>query len=135
MGDVLDCRAQHLQMRYRGRGWSYPYESGRRFPSGAGSSAPRPEYVGALRHWAWGVPDELEVARLSHVRAGLEQSPVRFDPESQRPLPPRLAERFGIKSMIAMGGSSQSRQALHVRVAPVLSAPRGLDSAGGAAVP
>src|ERR1700749_1162536 len=60
----------------------------------------RPEYVGACGTGV-AVPEELEVARLSHAVLG-SSGPVRFDPESERPLPPRLAERFGIKSMIAM---------------------------------
>jgi PAS domain S-box-containing protein len=60
----------------------------------------RPEYVGASGAGV-GIPDELEVARLSEVVLG-SSSPVRFDPGSGCPLPPRLAERFGIKSMIAM---------------------------------
>jgi len=60
----------------------------------------RPEYVGASSAGV-AVPDELEVARLSHAVLG-SSGPVRFDPESQRPVPPRLAEHFGIKSMIVM---------------------------------
>jgi PAS domain S-box-containing protein len=60
----------------------------------------RPEYVGASGAGV-GIPDELEVASLSQVVLG-SSGPVRFDPGSERPLPPRLAERFGIKSMIAM---------------------------------
>lgn len=60
----------------------------------------RPEYVGASGAGT-GAPDEPEVARLSQVVLG-SSGPVRFDPESERPLPPRLAEPFGIKSMIAM---------------------------------
>jgi PAS domain S-box-containing protein len=59
----------------------------------------RPGYVGASGAGA-GVPDELEVTRLSQVVLG-SSGPVRFDPESERPLPPRLAERFSITSMIA----------------------------------
>src|SRR6266576_2132378 len=62
----------------------------------------RPEYVGASGTGV-AVPDELEVARLSHAVLG-SSGPVRFDPESQRPVPPRLAERFGIKSMIVTAG-------------------------------
>ena len=60
----------------------------------------RPEYVGASGTGV-AVPDELETARLSHAVLG-SSGPVRFDPESDRPLPPRLAERFGIKSMIVV---------------------------------
>jgi signal transduction histidine kinase len=60
----------------------------------------RPEYVGASGAGA-GVPDEPEMTTLSQVVLG-SSGPVRFDPESENPLPPQLAERFGIKSMIAM---------------------------------
>ena len=60
----------------------------------------RPEHAGASGAGV-GVPDELGVAWLSQVVLG-SSGPVRFDPESERPLPPRLAERFGVTSMIAM---------------------------------
>jgi len=60
----------------------------------------RPEYAGASGAGV-GIPDELEVARLCHLVLG-SSNPVRFDPESGCPLPPQLAEHFGIKSMIAM---------------------------------
>jgi PAS domain S-box-containing protein len=60
----------------------------------------RPEYAGPPGAGV-GRPDELAVARLSDVVLG-SSSPVRFDPESGSPLPPQLAERSGIKSMIAM---------------------------------
>src|SRR6266699_3569888 len=97
MGDVLDVVLATFRCD---RAWLvYPYDP-------AVDSHPvriertRPEYVGASGTGV-GVPDELEVARLSHAVLG-SNGPVRFDPESERPLPPRLAERFGIKSMIAM---------------------------------
>jgi PAS domain S-box-containing protein len=60
----------------------------------------RPEYAGALAAGV-GIPDEREAARLSDTVLGAS-GPVRFDPESDRALPPRLAERFRVKSMIAM---------------------------------
>ena len=60
----------------------------------------RPEYAGASGAGV-GIPDEPEMARLSHVVLG-SSSPVRFDPESGSALPAQLAERLGIKSMLAM---------------------------------
>ena len=63
----------------------------------------RPEYVGASGSGV-GIPDKREVARLSQIVLG-SSSPVRFDPESEFTLPSQLAERFGIKSMIAMAVS------------------------------
>jgi signal transduction histidine kinase/PAS domain-containing protein len=97
MGDVLDVVLATFRCD---RAWLvYPYD-----PAVDSHQVrierTRPEYVGASGTGV-GVPDELEVARLSHAVLG-SSSPVRFDPESERPLPPRLAERFGIKSMIAM---------------------------------
>jgi PAS domain S-box-containing protein len=59
----------------------------------------RPEYVGASGA-GMGIPDEPEMARLSRVVLG-SSGPVRFDPESGCPLPPQLAERSGIRSMVA----------------------------------
>ena len=97
MGDVLDVVLATFRCD---RAWLvYPYD-----PAADSHQVrierTRPEYVGASGAGV-GVPDELEVARLSQVVLG-SSGPVRFDPESERPLPPRLAERFGIKSMIAM---------------------------------
>jgi PAS domain S-box-containing protein len=97
MGDVLDVVLATFRCD---RAWLvYPYD-----PAVDSHQVrierTRPEYVGASGAGV-GVPDELEVARLSHAVLGLS-GPVRFDPESDRPLSPRLAERFGIKSMIAM---------------------------------
>ena len=60
----------------------------------------RPEYIGAAGA-GLGIPDEMEVTRLSEIVLG-SSSPVRFDPGSENALPAQLAERFSIKSMIAM---------------------------------
>jgi signal transduction histidine kinase len=56
----------------------------------------RPEYaVGA------GIPNDPEAADVSRT-ALASSGPVRFDPESDQALPAVLAERLGVKSMIAM---------------------------------
>src|SRR6266700_3952477 len=60
----------------------------------------RPEYIGAFSLGV-DIPNEPGVASVSR-RVLASGSPVRFDPESDRALPSQLAERFGIKSMIAM---------------------------------
>ena len=60
----------------------------------------RPEYIGASGA-GMGIPNEMEAARLSQIALG-SGSPVRFDPGSENALPSQLAERFGIRSMIAM---------------------------------
>jgi signal transduction histidine kinase/PAS domain-containing protein len=60
----------------------------------------RPEYVGALGAGA-DIPNEPEVADVSR-RLLASDGPVRFDPESDCALPSELAERFDIKSIIAM---------------------------------
>ena len=60
----------------------------------------RPEYIGAFDAGVE-IPNEPEVADVS--RSVLASNvPVRFDPESECALPAQLAERFSIKSMIAM---------------------------------
>jgi signal transduction histidine kinase len=60
----------------------------------------RPEYAGALGADA-DILNEPEVAGVSRSLLAAD-GPVRFDPESDRALPPELAERFDIKSIIAM---------------------------------
>jgi PAS domain S-box-containing protein len=60
----------------------------------------RPEYTGASGA-GMGIPNEGEAARLSQIVLG-SSSPVRFDPGSENALPAQLAERFSIRSMIAM---------------------------------
>ena len=60
----------------------------------------RPEYTGASGA-GMGIPNEMEAARPSQIVLG-SSSPVRFDPGSENALPAQLAERFSIKSMIAM---------------------------------
>ena len=60
----------------------------------------RPEYIGALGAGA-DIPNEPEVADVSRSLLASD-GPVRFDPESDCALPSELAERFGIKSIIAM---------------------------------
>ena len=60
----------------------------------------RPVYPGAFAMRAE-IPNEPVIAR--DVRLLLDANgPVRFDPESGHPLPPGMAEHFGVKSMIAM---------------------------------
>ncbi len=60
----------------------------------------RPEYSGARMADA-GIPNDPEIADVSRV-ALASGGPVRFDPESDHAPPVRLAERFGVQSMIAM---------------------------------
>jgi signal transduction histidine kinase len=60
----------------------------------------RPEYGGA-RAAGVGIPNDPEVANVSRI-ALASSGPVRFDPESGHALPAQLAERFGVKSMIAV---------------------------------
>jgi signal transduction histidine kinase len=60
----------------------------------------RPEYPGASEP---GVDIPIEPGSVSVFRTVLASNgPVRFDPESDCPLPRRSAELFGIRSMIAM---------------------------------
>jgi signal transduction histidine kinase/PAS domain-containing protein len=60
----------------------------------------RPEYIGAFGLGVE-IPNDPEVAGV--IRALLASSgPVRFDPESGHPLPSETAERFSVRSMIAM---------------------------------
>jgi PAS domain S-box-containing protein len=60
----------------------------------------RPEYVGAVGAGA-DIPNEPEVADVSRSLLAAE-GPVRFDLRSDCALPSELAERFDIKSIIAM---------------------------------
>ena len=60
----------------------------------------RPEYAGALDAGVE-IPNEPEVAGVSRSLLAAD-GPVRFDSESDCPLPAKLAERFDIKSIIAM---------------------------------
>jgi PAS domain S-box-containing protein len=60
----------------------------------------RPEYLGALAAGV-DIPNEPEVADVSRCLLAAD-GPVRFDPESGCALPSELAERFDIKSVIAM---------------------------------
>jgi PAS domain S-box-containing protein len=60
----------------------------------------RPEYAGALGAGP-DIPNEPEVAGVSLSLLAAD-GPVRFDPESDGALPSGLAERFDIKSIIAM---------------------------------
>ena len=97
MGDVLDAV---LEIFRCDRAWLlYPCDpetDSLRVPA----ERTRPEYVGALGAGA-DIPNEPEVASVSRSLLASD-GPVRFDPESDCPLPPELAERFGIKSIIAM---------------------------------
>jgi PAS domain S-box-containing protein len=60
----------------------------------------RPEYIGAFGVGV-DIPNEPGVASISR-RVLASNGPVRFDPESDCALPSQSAERFSIKSMIAM---------------------------------
>src|SRR3984957_5354929 len=97
MGDVLDA----VLVIFRcDRAWLlYPCD-----PEADSLRVPaertRPEYIGALGAGA-DIPNEPEVADVSRSLLASD-GPVRFDPESDGALPPELAERFGIKSIIAM---------------------------------
>ena len=97
MGDVLDAVLATFRCD---RAWlGYPYD-----PAVDSRQMwierTRPEYVGVSGAGV-DIPDEPEMARLSHVVLG-SSGPVRFDPESGCPLPPQLAEHSGIRSMVAM---------------------------------
>jgi len=60
----------------------------------------RPEYPGIL---SLGIEVPMEAEAIAVFRAVLDtDSPVRFGPESSYPLPAQVAERFGIRSQIAM---------------------------------
>jgi signal transduction histidine kinase len=60
----------------------------------------RPEYIGAFGLGAE-IPNDPEVAGA--IRALVASGgPVRFDPESGHPLPSAPADRFSVRSMIAM---------------------------------
>src|SRR3984957_2932388 len=97
MGDVLDA----VLVIFRcDRAWLlYPCD-----PEADSLRVPaertRPEYIGALGAGA-DIPNEPEVADVSRSLLASD-GPVRFDPESDCALPPELAERFGIRSIIAM---------------------------------
>jgi PAS domain S-box-containing protein len=60
----------------------------------------QPEYIGAFGLGA-DIPNEPGLANVSR-RVLASNSPVRFDPESDCALPSQPAQRFSIKSMIAM---------------------------------
>jgi PAS domain S-box-containing protein len=60
----------------------------------------RPGYAGSLGSDV-DLPNSPQLARVS--RGALDaEGPVRFDPGSEQVLPPEIAERFGVKSMIAL---------------------------------
>jgi PAS domain S-box-containing protein len=97
MGDVLDAV---LEIFRCDRAWLlYPCD-----PEADTVRVPaertRPEYIGALAAGA-DIPNEPEVADVSRCLLAAD-GPVRFDPESGCALPSELAERFNIKSFIAM---------------------------------
>jgi signal transduction histidine kinase len=60
----------------------------------------RPEYAGAAEGGPR-IPNEPEIADVSRIALACG-GPVRFDPESDHAPPAMLAERFGVKSLIAM---------------------------------
>lgn len=61
----------------------------------------RPEYIGAFRAGV-DIPNDPEVVGVLFRSTLASSGPVRFDPESDCALPSQLAERFSVKSMIAM---------------------------------
>jgi len=97
MGDVLDTV---LEIFRCDRAWLlYPCDPDAdsvRLPA----ERTRPEYPGALGAGA-DIPNGPEVAGIARSLLASD-GPVRFDPESDHALPPELAERFDIKSVIAM---------------------------------
>ena len=97
MGDVL---AAVLEIFNCDRAWLlYPCDPDAdsvRLPA----ERTRPEYIGALGSGV-DIPNGPEIAGISRSLLASD-GPVRFDPESDRALPPELAERFDIKSVIAM---------------------------------
>ena len=97
MGDVL---AAVLEIFSCDRAWLlYPCDpeaDSVRLPA----ERTRPEYLGALAAGV-DIPAGPEVAGISRSLLASD-GPVRFDPESDRALPPALAERFDVKSVIAM---------------------------------
>jgi PAS domain S-box-containing protein len=97
MGDVL---AAVLEIFSCDRAWLlYPCDpeaDSVRLPA----ERTRPEYIGALGAGV-DIPAGPEVAGMSRSLLASD-GPVRFDPESDRALLPELAERFDIKSVIAM---------------------------------
>jgi PAS domain S-box-containing protein len=97
LGDVLDAV---LEIFSCDRVWLlYPCD-----PEAGSLRVPaertRPGYIGALGTSA-DIPNEPEVADVSRSLLAAD-GPVRFDPESDCPLPSELAEHFGIKSSIAV---------------------------------
>ena len=97
MGDVLEAA---LKIFGCDRAWLlYPCD-----PEADSLRVPaertRAGYAGALGAGAE-IPNEPEVADVSRTLLATD-GPVRFDPESGRALPAELAERFHIKSIIAM---------------------------------
>jgi len=97
MGDVLDAV---LEIFRCDRAWLlYPCDpeaDSVRLPA----ERARPEYIGALDAGE-DIPNGPEVADMARSLLASD-GPVRFDPESDGALPSELAERFGIKSIIAM---------------------------------
>jgi PAS domain S-box-containing protein len=97
MGDVL---AAVLEIFSCDRAWLlYPCDpeaDSVRLPA----ERTRPEYIGALGAGV-DIPAGPELAGISRSLLASD-GPVRFDPESDLALPPELAERFDIKSVIAM---------------------------------
>jgi signal transduction histidine kinase len=97
MGDVLDA----VLVIFRcDRAWLlYPCDPEADFLR-VPAERTRPEYANALDAGVE-IPNEPEVAGVTGSLLAAD-GPVRFDPESDCPLPANLAERFDIKSIIAM---------------------------------
>jgi signal transduction histidine kinase len=97
MGDVLDA----LLVIFRcDRAWLlYPCDPEADFLRVLAERT-RPEYAGALDAGVE-IQNEREVADVARSLLAAD-GPVRFDPKSDCAIPAKLAERFGIKSIIAM---------------------------------
>ena len=103
MGDVLDVVLATLRCD---RAWLVSGDPDAFQPGDTGAfhrvhvERARPEYARARAAGA-GIPDDPEAASVTRI--ALESGgPVRFDPESGHAPPAQLAERSGVKSMIAM---------------------------------
>ncbi len=97
MGDVLDVVLATFKCD---RAWLvYPCDS-EADSHRVQAERRRPEHISTF-DLGLDIPNEPGVDSVSRSVLA-SSSPVRFDPESERAVPSRLTERFGIKSMIAM---------------------------------
>lgn len=104
MGDVLDVVLATFTCD---RAWLvYPCDSdvfrldGRKVVHRVRQERTRPDDVGA-RAAGLGIPNDPDIVGVSRIALSSD-GPVQFGPESDNALPARIAERFGVKSMMAM---------------------------------